>query len=122
MVILKWLHSMLIGSRPEVEQAGAGRAAEEFGKSDKKSKGISSVDIINATLVDRAEDFDDLIASGSPLLKRKRLKRKVRRKVEMAMAEELSDPKIIDEITERITDVTEIDPYYQKLFCKDAEE
>ena len=119
MVILKWLHSVLVGNRPELERFAAGKSTDE--KRKKKAEKVSSVDIFNAALVDKAEDLDDLIASGSHIIKRKKLKRKIRRQVEKAMIEELSDPKIIDEVTERITDAAEVDPYYENLFCGNAE-
>lgn len=118
MVILKWLNSLLVGRRSELQQVSAGKSAEEYKKNEKK-KSASSVDVINAALVDRAEDFDDLVTAGSPLIKRKKLKRKIRRRVEKAMCAELSDPEIIDEVTERIATAAEIDPYYEKLFCKE---
>jgi len=121
MVILKWLHSMLVRGRPELDQMGAGKSADENEKTE-KTKNVKSVDIINAALVKKAEDLDDLISAGSPLIRRKKLRSKIRSKVEKAMIEELSDPSIIDEITERITDAAELDPYYENLFCKDAEQ
>ena len=119
MVILKWIQSVLVGNRSELEQAASGKAFEEFKRVDKKSSKSRSVDIAHAALVDQAEDFEDLITAGSSVVRRKKLKRKIRRKVEKAMSDELSDPKIIDEVTERIADAAEIDPYYQNMFCKD---
>lgn len=122
MLILKWLQSALKTNRNELEKAGVGRTADEYkNKISKDIKKTNGVDIINAALVEKAEDFDELIESGSSAIKRKKLKRVIRHKVERAMCRELSDPKIIDEVTERITDVAEVDPYYQNLFCKDAE-
>jgi hypothetical protein len=120
MVILKWIQSVLVGNKPEMDQMSAGKAFDEFKKIEKRGRKAKSVDLAHAALIEKAEDFDDLIASGSPAIKRRKLKRKIRSKVEKAMSDELSDPKIIDEVTERIADVAEIDPHYQKLFCKDA--
>lgn len=117
MVILKWLHSMLVGNRSELAQAGAGQASEE----NKKAGKNRSIDLVNATLVDHAEDLDDLISFGSSWIERKKIKKKVRQKVERIISKEFNDPEIIEEVTERITDAAEIDPYYKNLFCKDAE-
>ena len=116
MVILKWINSILLGNRQEVTQAGTGYSSDEARKKEKSQK---SVDLINATLVEKAEKLGDLIASGTPWIRRKKLKSKVKEKVSKAIADEYNDPEIIEEITERITDAAEIDPFYKHLFSGD---
>lgn len=118
MVGLKWLQSILT-NRPENAQAAAGQSAEEIKK--KEEKKTASVDLANAALVDKAEDLEDLITAGYSLIKRKRLKKQVREKVAQVIADEFNDPEIIDEITERIADAAEIDPYYKNLFGQDTD-
>lgn len=112
MVILKWLQRAVVGNNSEVTKAAAGQSADEKKKAEKNS----SVDLVNATLVEHAEDLEDLIKSGSRDIERKKLKRKVKSRVEGAIANEFNDPELVEEITERITDVAEIDPFYKRLF------
>lgn len=112
MVTFKWLNSVLLGNRPEVDQAAAGHASEEIKKKDARTRPI---DLVNAAFVDRAEKLGDLI-SGAPFNERKKLKQKIKKKVKKVIAEEYSDPEIIEEVTERITDAAEIDPFYKNLF------
>ena len=120
MLILKWLQSILVSGRSETQQAAAGQADNEFKKVDRKDRKIDSIDVVNAALVDHAEDLDDLITAGSSWMQRKKLKKQIRRKVEMAMSKEFSESEIIEEVTDRITDVAEIDSYYKNLFCKNS--
>ena len=40
-------------------------------------------------------------------------------KVSEVIADEYNDPEIIEEVTERITDAAEIDPFYKHLFSDD---
>lgn len=117
MVILKWLQSAVSSARPEMIQAAAGHGADE----KKKTGGDNSVDLVNAALVDHAEDLEDLLNFGSPRIDRKNLKRKVKRKVERVLADEFKDSELIEEITERIADAAEIDPFYKRLFCRDSD-
>lgn len=111
MATLKWLNSVLTGNRTDASQAAAGHGAGEL----KKKENSGSVDLVNAALVDHAEDLNDLIF-GTPFLKRKKLKERVKKKVKKIIAEEFDDPDLIEEVTERITDAAEIDPFYKNLF------
>lgn len=112
MVILKWIQSVLLGDRPEITRTAAAEADREINKDAKKR----NVDLINAALVDHAEDLDDLLKLGNHALERKRFKRNVRKKVENVIAGAYDDPDIIEDITERITDAAEVDPFYKRLF------
>lgn len=115
MVILKWLNTILTGNRTDLTQAATGHSSENVKKGEKNK----TVDLINETIVNHAEDLSDLINVGSAIMKRKKLKNKIRKKVEEVLADELSDPNIVEEVTERITDAAEIDPYYKNMFDRD---
>lgn len=118
MVILRWIQSVISGPTIEATQAAAGQSANELEK--KKKKNSKAIDLINAALVDHAEDLDDLITSGSTIIQRRKLKKQIRKKVVSAISEAFNDPEIIEEVTERITDAAEIDPYYKNLFSDEA--
>jgi len=119
MVILKWLTSILVGNHSEVTRAAAGQADREKRLKEKKS---GSVDLVNAALVDHAENLDDLLSSGSQGIERKKMKRRVKEKVERVIAKEFNDPEIIEEVTEKIANAAEIDPFYRHLFSPESDE
>lgn len=116
MVILKWLNSILTGPRSETVQAAAGQASDEVNK----KKNGKSVDLANAALVEHAEDLEELINIGSDQRDKKKLKFRIRNKVRQVLSDEYSDPELVEDITERISDAAEVDPFYRNLFNRDA--
>ena len=84
MKVMKWLHSLVRGDRVEISQAATAKKAEEY---KKKNKRASSVDLVNAALIDKAEDLDELIMSGSGPARRKKIKNRIRLKVESVIAD-----------------------------------
>jgi hypothetical protein len=69
----------------------------------------------------RSDELNGLIKMGWPLVKQEKLKGKVRKKVWDIVSEEtgIQDQEMVEEITERIVEVSEADEYYKKMFDKD---
>jgi|SRR3989338_3157391 len=118
-MVIKWFNSLVHrapASRIDVPQTGPLRAVD--------TKKGALVDIVYETLQKdmafRQEVLRDLERVGWSLLKRRRFKQKVRSKIKQVMLPELSDAEgeslLEDEITERIVDVAENDPFYRRLF------
>ena len=70
----------------------------------------------------RREALEDLQRVGWPLVKRMRFRKKIREKVKKTIAPELSEVAVsddfvmVDEITERLVDAAENDPFFRRLF------
>lgn len=113
-MMLKWIQSIGQGGNPKaVEQA-----EERKGRKDAKL-----LDVAHEALAERAArdhaTLEALSRLGMPLIERKRLRERVRRKVWDAVKGEglFEDAELVEEITERLADVAEVDPYYQKMFA-----
>lgn len=66
----------------------------------------------------RATELDGLVRSGWPAVQRERIRRRVRQKVGEIVGGELAaaSDEMVDEITERIVDAAEVDPFYATAF------
>lgn len=119
-MILKWVQSMGQGTTL--------KAAEQADEEDRKGrKDAKLVDVAHEALAERAAKdratLEALARLGTPNVKREQLKGKVRKKVFDVVSEESNfstDPDMVDEITERIVDVAEADPFYKKLFDRES--
>ncbi len=118
-MILKWIQSMGNGA----ESRAAKEADDEERRTRKESR---LVDVAHEALVSRAArdraSLDGLIRFGAPHMEREKLKAKVRRKVWDVVEEGSApaDPSMVEEITERIADAAEADPFYKRLFDREA--
>ena len=123
---VKWFHSLLHRSSPARVESGPVSHAPIL--TDAK-KGVL-VDVVYEALQKdmafRQEVLKELEKVGWNLFKRKQFKFKVRSKIKQAMLPELADGEgeslLVDEITERIVDAAESDPFYQRLFRSSEEE
>jgi len=112
MTVIKWLQSVIQGQNHEAERTAASKGADQKRKEEKGD----GIDLINATLSKNAIELERLVNSGSVILERKRIKEKVRKKVKRVISKELDHPDIVEEITEKITDAAEVDPFYKRIF------
>lgn len=115
-MILKW-----------IQQGGQGleaRAAQQKDDEERKSrKDAHLIDVAHEALSteraaqDRA-DLAGLVRQGLPNVQRERFKGKVRSKVWGVVSEKVGGEvsEMVDEITERIADAADADPFYKKLF------
>jgi len=113
-MILKWVRSVVEKGSNEAVQQGA---IEET----KKQKESKLVDVAHEALVrqaaEQSADLDGLVKYGWPHVKREKFKSSTRKKVwDLVRKNFADDDEMVEEITERIVDTAEVDPYYQKIF------
>lgn len=108
-MIIKWIQSLLSRPPENVEQ---GRSVFERVKDTAKKDEV---------VVDDKEKLSGLIGAGLSAIRRKKFKDKVKKRVASLMDEELSDDEIIEEVTEKLVDAAEADPYYKRLLGGDEE-
>lgn len=103
-MFIRWLQSMFAptpATTPEVGQAQAPGAL---------------TDIFHEVAKGEETNLRHLVAMGLPKLRQRRHRERVRKKVSAAIANGCDDAGLVDDITERILDVEQFDPYYRKLF------
>lgn len=109
-MLLKLIKSIVTESEPKVE----GKDVQLKNADSKKL-----LDLANEALRTDAAKLEDLINVGMPVVNRRKFKDKVKKKVSKIIADEFNDPEIVEEVTERIVDAAEFDPYYREMFEKD---
>lgn len=114
-MILKWIQSMTPGSEAQ--------AARQKDEEERKSRGESKlVDVAHEALARSASEdrqtLGELVRFGLPHVERQRFKGKVREKVWDVVSEGFgaAPSDMIEEITERIVDAAEADPFYKRMF------
>ena len=113
-MVLKWIQSMTRpAGRAEVLQQGASLKR-------KKKRETKLVDVAQEVLRKDRQNLEGLVRIGWPNVQRDAFKGKVREKVWDTISGGLdtSDVDMVEEITERIVDVSEADPYYREMFEK----
>jgi len=113
-MIIKWIRSVVETQRNEAVQQGA---IEET----KKNKETKLVDVAHEALTRQAAehhaDLEGLVKYGWPHVKREKFKNSTRKKVWNLVRKNFAeDDEMIEEVTERIVDTAEVDPFYQKIF------
>lgn len=116
MIITKWLQNLFRGnstavSLPETSQKGRVTGPKPL------------LDVAQEALRQEAANLQGLVTHGAATMREKELKKKVRAKVTKVIDPAYNHPNIIEEVTERITLATMVDPHYQQLVEDfDAEE
>lgn len=111
-MVLKWIQSMTRSAgRAEVLQQGA----VEKQKDRKETK---LVDVAHEVMRKDRQNLEGLVKVGWPNVTREKFKGKVRKKVwdTISGGIDTSEVDMVEEITERITDASEADPYYKEMF------
>lgn len=114
-MILKWIKSVTEGQSKESIQQGSIEEA-------KTNKDAKLIDVAHESLQRRAAencaDLEGLVKHGWPHVKREKFTGTVRKKVWDLVHKNLGaeDDDMVEEVTERIVDAAEIDPYYQEIF------
>lgn len=119
--MIKWLGQVFGKTSHEVTEQGALEEAKRRKQSD------HFIDLPHHVLSEDAArhyaELDGLIKSGWPAVKRDKVKKRVRRKVwEVISRSFRPDDDMVEEITERIIDAAEVDPYYEAIFSRDESE
>jgi len=118
MTIKKVAEKILQSDRAEVLQQGAA----EKRRTQKVSR---MVDLAHEAIVKRAaqdcNNLEALVRMGWPYVKREKFKSKIRKKVWDIVSEDTGNANtvLVDEVTDKILDVSEADEYYMNMFNKD---
>lgn len=118
-MILKWVQSMTGVGRPETTAQAASHEGRVKEKRDSKL-----VDVAHEVLRQDRESLQGLVRMGMSNVQREKVKGKVKKKVWDAVSENfaMADGDMVEEVTERIVDATENDPYYKKMFVEEETE
>lgn len=103
--------------------AGENYAANQADEADRKIRKDSKlIDVAHEAMSKKAAEdratLEALIKMGWPHVEREQFKRKIRKKVWDVVKSDsaFDDSEIVEEITERLVDAAESDPYYKKMF------
>ncbi len=113
-MVLKWIQLLTGGaSRAEVLQQGA--VEKRKNKRDTKL-----IDVDHEAMRTDRQNLNGLVRIGWPNVRREAFKGKVRKKVWDVVSGGLdtSSLDMVEEITERIVDASEADPFYRDMFDK----
>lgn len=115
--MIKWINSVTeTGNRADVVEQGS----EEERKAKRETK---LVDVAHEYMRANSKSLDGLVRIGGAGQEREELKGKVRKKVWDTVDENLGtvDGGMVEEITERVVDAAEADPFYKKMFEEDRD-
>lgn len=116
MQIKKWLQTLFKGDSTIVTLPETSQKSRFTGPKP-------LLDVAQEALRQEAAHLQGLVTHGAAAMKERKLKEKVRAKVAKVIDPAFNNPKIIEEVTERITLAATIDPHYQQLVeAFDAEE
>jgi hypothetical protein len=111
-MFIRWLNNRVFGTElPKTKKKSSDP------KTVRKSDGL--LDLVHEAVKAEAADLSALLRSGLPNARRQRRRQAVKKKVAAAIDPAFDEETLVDEITERITDASEVDPYYQRLFADD---
>jgi len=112
--MIKWIHSVTdTGNRADVVEQGS----EEERKARKETK---LIDVAHEVMRSRSQRLDGIVSDGGAGQDRKEFKGKVKQKVWETVDENFgcTDEEMVEEITERVVDAAETDPFYKRLFTE----
>lgn len=111
--MINWVKNILSAIMP----MSVGQGAETFEKKA-KAKLIDVTEGVSLTEEARKRSLDLLstIRKGGDSLDRLRLWLSVRRKTKKGLADFYDMPEIMDEVTEKILEAAEFDPFYRRMF------
>lgn len=110
MVILKWIQSVLVGG-----QTNTKISANEAQNIRKPNSNVM-IDVAHEAMRSDAEHLNGIINHGQPVIERKKLKEKIKKTVKGKVLKEFDESDLVEEVTERILDAAEFDPYYKEKF------
>jgi hypothetical protein len=89
---------------------------------DRKKKVDSKlIDVAHEAMSEKQRELEALVKTGWPVARQKQFKSEVKQKVWDVVSEgfEAVDDDMVEEITERVVEVAEVDPFYKKIFSKE---
>lgn len=120
-MMIKWLGLVQKNAETEIAPRPGTVGATE-------ASSVDGVDVAHKVLAEEAQrrhrELEGLVKFGWPIVQREKMKKRVRRKVWEVVASAFRQPDddMVEEITERIVEVAEIDPTYEKMFPSDRDE
>lgn len=112
-MILKLFNAIINGSRADNDQDTATSGTVN------RPKDNQMIDVAHEAMRSDAIDLSKLLTVGQPTIKRRNMKERIRGKVEKHMAPELYDEDLVEEVTEKILDAAEFDPFYREQFDRE---
>jgi hypothetical protein len=112
-MMIRWLQNLLLGP---VQRHGTARHAQ---KTAQQPAPHGLVDVVFEAIRDEAQDLNQLVHMGMPVIKRRRRRAKIRKKVSQSIDSTFDDPAMLEEITDKIAHAADVDPYYERLFDDD---
>ncbi len=107
-MLIRWLNHVIFGHRQETPNQS---------DSKKLTHGEPGLlDVIHEAIKEEATELADLVRAGLPSVRRRNRRERVRQKVKKAIDPSFEADGLVEEITDRINDAAEFDPYYQRLF------
>jgi hypothetical protein len=102
-------------------QGGADVAEQGAIEERKRRRETKLVDVAHEVMRKDQARLSGLVRAGMGNVQREQFKGKVKKKVWDVISEELGvvDPDMVEEVTERIVDVAEVDPAYKRMFEED---
>lgn len=114
-MVIKWIKSV-------AGQVNAAASKLQDDEARTLRKGTKLIDVAHEAVKKSSatdqEALDGLVKIGWPNVQREQFKGKIRKKVWELVSDEsgAASPEMVEEITERIADVAEVDPFYKKMF------
>lgn len=107
-------------------QTGANRsgniASAQGDDEDRKKRSDSKLlDVAHEAMSKNQKELEALVKTGWPVARQKEFKSEVKQKVWDVVSEgfDAVDDDMVDEITERVVEVSEVDPFYKKIFSRE---
>lgn len=110
-MIIKWIQSVL------GQKDGDMLAPDSVASRPISNQNNQLQDITTEAFRDDSETLNEMVRLGYPQLRKRDLRRRVRAKVQQVIEPAFDDPEIVEEVTEKIVNAAEIDPYYAALFA-----
>ncbi|MBI2343137.1 MAG: hypothetical protein HYV02_02185 [Deltaproteobacteria bacterium] len=110
-MIIRWLNTVLFGQRrPEISE----KPIDSNKIGSHEARGL--LDVIHEAIKSEAVELSQLLRVGRPSAQKRRRDERIRKKVKHAIDPQFDDDTLVEEITAKISDATDVDPYYQHLF------
>ena len=116
--MIKWIH-------PVTEGAGRAETVEQGSENERRQRRETKlVDVAHEYLRANSRSLDGLVRIGGAGQEREEFKGRVKKKVWDTVDESLgfADKDMVDEITERVADAAETDPFYKRMFEDESTE
>lgn len=112
-MLIRWLQQILFGA-PTAHPASIKQGGDAAEGIDGKL-----LDVVREAMREEATDLGHLVQHGFPAVQRRRTRQRVRKKVRRAIHPMFNAPEVLDEVTERLANAVEVDPYYARLFAEE---